>query len=176
MKKPGRKPGHSVSKETRKKIGDATRSQWKQGIRKGHKVTAEHKEKLRTLRLGVKCSKETKKKMSESHKTRVMEGKFRNQFGGYKGGYSNTLWKNRQRQVIKVANGGSHTLEQWLAMKEWNAHLCADCGNMEPFIKLTQDHIIPVSKGGTNNIDNLQPLCLSCNSRKHDKVISFINC
>lgn len=34
---------------------------------------------------------------------------------------------------------------------------------------LTADHIVPLSKGGTNTWDNLQGLCLSCNSAKRDK-------
>jgi len=32
------------------------------------------------------------------------------------------------------------------------------------------DHKIPLSKGGTNNIDNLVPACISCNSKKKDKT------
>ena len=39
--------------------------------------------------------------------------------------------------------------------------------------KLTVDHIVPVSLGGKNTIDNLQPLCLTCNSKKHNKIIDY---
>ena len=45
---------------------------------------------------------------------------------------------------------------------------CKFCPSKE---NLTIDHIIPLSKGGTNNPDNLQTLCSSCNKKKSNKVI-----
>lgn len=33
-------------------------------------------------------------------------------------------------------------------------------------LPITVDHILPVSKGGTNDLFNLQPMCSSCNSKK----------
>lgn len=38
------------------------------------------------------------------------------------------------------------------------------------FELMTIDHILPKSKGGKNDLDNLQPMCSSCNSKKADKT------
>lgn len=46
---------------------------------------------------------------------------------------------------------------------------CIGCGSR---IKITQDHIVPLARGGNHSEGNLQPLCLSCNSGKQDKLMS----
>lgn len=38
---------------------------------------------------------------------------------------------------------------------------------------VTQDHVVPMSRGGRHEITNLQPLCQSCNSSKHTRTIDY---
>jgi len=44
---------------------------------------------------------------------------------------------------------------------------CVECGATNKDTKLEADHILPVSKGGMNHLDNLQTLCITCNRTKH---------
>lgn len=44
---------------------------------------------------------------------------------------------------------------------------CAICGRPIDFYSMTVDHKIPLSKGGTNELTNLQPACLTCNFLKN---------
>lgn len=45
---------------------------------------------------------------------------------------------------------------------------CASCGSNQ---KLELDHIIPVSKGGSNTINNIELLCQNCNRKKSNKIM-----
>ena len=65
---------------------------------------------------------------------------------------------------------GSHTEEEWQMYLDMAEHKCLACGRDGP---LTKDHILPLIKGGTDNIHNIQPLCQSCNSRKHAQFINY---
>lgn len=43
---------------------------------------------------------------------------------------------------------------------------CAYCGKQMPISEMQVDHLIPIRRGGTNDMDNLMPSCRSCNHFK----------
>jgi len=72
------------------------------------------------------------------------------------------------RRARKSANGGSHTREEWSLLKQAFGHACAYCNRVCD--RLSKDHDIPLSRGGTDAIGNIVPACLPCNRRKHAKT------
>ncbi len=74
-----------------------------------------------------------------------------------------------QRAARKAA-GGSFTVAEWRALCVEYGNTCLACGTCG---KLTPDYVIPLSRGGSNTIDNIQPLCLLCNLRKATQIIDY---
>ena len=85
-----------------------------------------------------------------------------------------TDFKRRQWYYQKRNAIGNHTLQQWLNVKAFSEFSCVKCLKKEPEIKLTEDHIVPLSMGGSNYIKNIQPLCLKCNSSKGAKTYFYL--
>lgn len=63
------------------------------------------------------------------------------------------------------------TAAQWQEILVAYNHRCVYCPDTcwrcrQKKHRLTQDHIIPLSKGGSNTVSNIAPSCQSCNSKK----------
>lgn len=94
--------------------------------------------------------------------------------------YAKTYWRlypektkvsHHRRRSRKLHASGSFTSKEWLALLEKHNHICLCCKRND--VALTIDHIVPLFHGGTNSIENLQPLCKSCNSKKGTKIIDY---
>ena len=59
---------------------------------------------------------------------------------------------------------------RWFVLKR-DGYTCRKCGRSpgkDNTVELEIDHIVPVAKNGTNDVDNLQTLCRECNQGKKD--------
>lgn len=65
---------------------------------------------------------------------------------------------------------GHLTAAEWRSVLAKYGTACLACGSDDP---PTIDHVIPISQGGTNTADNVQPLCNPCNMRKGRKTIDY---
>lgn len=87
---------------------------------------------------------------------------------------------NKRRELKKKGVEGTHTPREWKELKRYHNFTCVSCGISEKelkvlwagthFNKLTKDHVVPLSKGGTDFITNIQPMCISCNASKRDTL------
>jgi len=78
-----------------------------------------------------------------------------------------------RRRARQYQQGGSFTEQQWLDLKAQYNNMCLCCKRQEPVVSLTADHIVPIARGGSSYIDNIQPLCFDCNRRKNVRTIDY---
>lgn len=79
----------------------------------------------------------------------------------------------KKRAKVKAARAirGAHTPAQWKDLCERARYRCSICKKKKPLVR---DHIRPLSKGGADDITNIQPLCVQCNQRKRAKITQLL--
>jgi len=75
----------------------------------------------------------------------------------------------RHRRRMREGRGGGFSASAWVALRESYGYRCAYCGASTT---LHADHRTPLSRGGSNSIDNILPACAPCNLSKHDRTES----
>lgn len=105
------------------------------------------------------------------------------------------VWRQNNREKIKVYNLTNRerlrqknrdymakqskiihdfSTKEWLDKLEKTRGICPKCNRFIGVENLTLDHIYPISKakeGQVYTIDDVQPLCMNCNSSKGSKVL-----
>jgi 5-methylcytosine-specific restriction endonuclease McrA len=84
-------------------------------------------------------------------------------------------WKNWQRKRVEhhaaVAKRkgapGTYSSREWLKLLAAYRYRCAYCHRRLTRKSASADHAVPLTRGGTNWIENIVPACLSCNQRKN---------
>jgi len=76
----------------------------------------------------------------------------------------NALYQRRHRARKLAATVELFTVADWTALCEMYGQRCAYCLRR---VKLTQDHIQPLSRGGAHTLENIVPACHACNVRKN---------
>jgi 5-methylcytosine-specific restriction endonuclease McrA len=78
------------------------------------------------------------------------------------------------RRNARIASSAEHyTQEQWNQLLSETGNKCLNCKLSGEYVPLGADHILPVCMGGSDSIENIQPLCAPCNRAKHARHIDY---
>jgi 5-methylcytosine-specific restriction endonuclease McrA len=78
----------------------------------------------------------------------------------------------RYRRLQAARAKATHRESEWWGLVEF-VNVCPICDEVLFDANLHKDHIIPISAGGSDGIENIQPLCAACNLAKHTQVGDF---
>jgi 5-methylcytosine-specific restriction endonuclease McrA len=88
----------------------------------------------------------------------------------------NQRYPEKRRAVMQAYRARRRLSSGTISPTEWRdvcakyGDKCLCCGADGP---LTMDHVIPLSRGGSHSVDNIQPLCSTCNSKKYNKTLDY---
>lgn len=178
-------------KEQFKEKGAKYRAENKEAIReKDKKYYEENKEKIAEKAKAYRAENREKiikgkKDYYQKNRERLREkGRIWRERNRERANEMGKVWKQKNRERVryhcrlrkarKKGAGGKFTLDEWLGLVLETGGVCPACKKRVGKTKLIPDHIVPLSKGGTNDISNIQPLCPKCNLKKATKTIRYI--
>jgi 5-methylcytosine-specific restriction endonuclease McrA len=77
--------------------------------------------------------------------------------------------RRRSKRLAAARARGRHSVEEWESLVEFCDSKCVKCGASG----VVKDHIRPIYQDGSDSIENLQPMCDVCNSRKGSDTFDY---
>jgi 5-methylcytosine-specific restriction endonuclease McrA len=77
----------------------------------------------------------------------------------------------RKRRAAKHAGHGNFTAQEFRELCDRYGNKCLCCGDTEALLEA--DHVVPLTRGGSDDINNIQPLCGYCNRKKFLKIVDY---
>ena len=165
------------AERNKEKIKEYFKEYYKNNKDKIKKSTKEYqennREKVRKYKKEYRSRDKTKNMMKEYLKEyqKNNKDKLNEYFKEYqKNNKDKMIFYSSQRRALRAGNGGNYTPEQRKEMLEYFDYKCAYTGECIRN-NLHIDHIIPVTKGGSNYIYNLVPSTPSANMSKGNKDV-----
>lgn len=126
--------------------------------------------------------KQKQRRDNDPQKEKDRQQKYREENSSKIKVYQQSYWKTPAGRAVQKRNKSRRRatmgIESNLTALEWEYILftwdykCAYCGvEFSDKVKPTQDHIIPLSKGGTHTKRNITCACQQCNDRKGTKIV-----
>lgn len=82
--------------------------------------------------------------------------------------------EKRKRAMRRNAQG-AHSWDEWQAQVDYFGNRCAYCLRRLTAKSTQRDHIVAITQGGSNYIENIIPACGPCNNRKHARsLLQFV--
>lgn len=73
-------------------------------------------------------------------------------------------WQGSRRRERVASGSRQQKRRRYVLMRDENR--CHVCGEQFLDQQLVADHIIPVSEGGEDDVENMAPCCITCHDRK----------
>lgn len=106
------------------------------------------------------------KKLCKAHYNRQSKKIF---LSTERGREMNRFYCQKRRAMKKNAPINDYTVKQWKDCLDHFNNECAYCGKKKEV--LDQEHVIPISRGGSNTKTNIIPSCGSCNYTKGTRTL-----
>jgi 5-methylcytosine-specific restriction endonuclease McrA len=78
----------------------------------------------------------------------------------------------RNQRLLEARERGTHTEDDWEQLLCHFNYRCVKCG-CYPEGRPCKDHIVPICDGGSDGLDNLQPMCRECNTGKRSDTFNW---